>query len=45
LYSIAVAFSLPILASTLVFVAYTRVTSGFDIVIIFSSYSLFQLLH
>ncbi|KAJ6522451.1 hypothetical protein B0H19DRAFT_1277332 [Mycena capillaripes] len=29
--NIAVAFSLPILTSTLAFVAYTRVTSGFDI--------------
>ncbi|KAJ6548467.1 ABC protein [Mycena capillaripes] len=42
--NIAVAFSLPVLASTLAFVTYTRVTSGFDIAIIFSSYSLFQLL-
>ncbi|KAF7330282.1 ABC protein [Mycena venus] len=34
----------PVLASTLAFVTYTRVTSGFDIAIIFSSFSLFQLL-
>jgi ATP-binding cassette subfamily C (CFTR/MRP) protein 1 len=33
-----------VLASTLAFVTYTRVTSGFDIAIIFSSFSLFQLL-
>ncbi|KAJ7352413.1 ABC protein [Mycena albidolilacea] len=42
--NIAMAFSLPVLASTLAFVTYTRVTSGFDIAIIFSSFSLFQLL-
>ncbi|KAJ6577414.1 P-loop containing nucleoside triphosphate hydrolase protein [Mycena capillaripes] len=42
--NIALAFSLPVLASTLAFVTYTRVTSGFDIAIIFSSFSLFQLL-
>ncbi|KAJ7221015.1 ABC protein [Mycena haematopus] len=42
--NIALAFSLPVLASTLAFVTYTRVTPGFDIAIIFSSFSLFQLL-
>ncbi|KAJ6630972.1 P-loop containing nucleoside triphosphate hydrolase protein [Mycena sp. CBHHK59/15] len=42
--NIALAFSLPVLASTLAFVTYTRVTAGFDIAIIFSSFSLFQLL-
>ncbi|KAJ7454700.1 ABC protein [Mycena latifolia] len=42
--NIALAFSLPVLASTLAFVTYTRVTVGFDIAIIFSSFSLFQLL-
>lgn len=40
----ALAFSLPVLASTLAFVTYTHVTAGFDIAIIFSSFSLFQLL-
>ncbi|KAJ7510427.1 ABC protein [Mycena galericulata] len=42
--NMALAFSLPVLASTLAFVTYTRVTTGFDIAIIFSSFSLFQLL-
>ncbi|KAJ7164009.1 ABC protein [Mycena crocata] len=42
--NIALAFSLPVLASTLAFVTYTRVTPGFDVAIIFSSFSLFQLL-
>ncbi|KAJ7777514.1 ABC protein [Mycena maculata] len=42
--NMALAFSLPVLASTLAFVTYTRVTAGFDIAIIFSSFSLFQLL-
>ncbi|KAK7032833.1 ABC protein [Favolaschia claudopus] len=42
--NIALAFSLPVLASTLAFVTYTRTTSGFDVAIIFSSFSLFQLL-
>ncbi|KAJ7746385.1 ABC protein [Mycena metata] len=42
--NIALAFSLPVLASTLAFVTYTSVTAGFDIAIIFSSFSLFQLL-
>ncbi|KAJ7063750.1 ABC protein [Mycena amicta] len=42
--NMAVAFSLPVLASTLAFVTYTRATSDFDIAVIFSSYSLFQLL-
>ncbi|KAJ7086116.1 ABC protein [Mycena belliarum] len=42
--NIALAFSLPVLASTLAFVTYTHVTAGFDIAIIFSSFSLFQLL-
>ncbi|KAJ7650716.1 ABC protein [Roridomyces roridus] len=42
--NIALAYSLPVLASTLAFVTYTRATAGFDIAIIFSSFSLFQLL-
>ncbi|KAF7312081.1 ABC protein [Mycena indigotica] len=42
--SIALAFSLPVLAATLSFVTYTRLTAGFDIAIIFASFSLFQLL-
>ncbi|KAJ7758845.1 ABC transporter type 1, transmembrane domain-containing protein [Mycena maculata] len=41
---ITLEFSLPVLASTLAFVTYTRVTAGFDIAIIFSLFSLFQLL-
>ena len=36
------AFSLPILAATLAFVTYTHVVAGFDVAIIFSSLSLFQ---
>ncbi|KAF7327458.1 ABC protein [Mycena kentingensis (nom. inval.)] len=42
--NVAMAFSLPVLASTLAFVTYTRATAGFDIAIIFASFSLFQLL-
>nr|GAT50189.1 ABC protein [Mycena chlorophos] len=42
--NVALAFSLPVLASTLAFVTYTHVTPGFDIAVIFSSFSLFQLL-
>ncbi|KAF7375203.1 ABC protein [Mycena sanguinolenta] len=42
--NIALAFSLPVLASTLAFITYTRVIPGFNIAIIFSSFSLFQLL-
>ncbi|KJA26268.1 hypothetical protein HYPSUDRAFT_36540 [Hypholoma sublateritium FD-334 SS-4] len=42
--NVAMAFSLPILAATLAFVTYTHVVAGFDVAIIFSSLSLFQLL-
>ncbi|EJD07137.1 ABC protein [Fomitiporia mediterranea MF3/22] len=42
--NIALAFSLPVLAATLAFVTYTKTTSSFDVAIIFSSLSLFQLL-
>ena len=38
----AMAFSLPVLASTLAFVVYTRVVPGFDVAVIFASLSLFQ---
>ena len=38
----AMALSLPVLASTLGFVTYTNVTPGFDVAVIFSSLSLFQ---
>ncbi|KAF9484380.1 ABC protein [Pholiota conissans] len=42
--NVAAAFSLPVLAATLAFVTYTHVVPGFDVAIIFSSLSLFQLL-
>ncbi|KAF8183977.1 ABC protein [Pholiota molesta] len=42
--NVAAAFSLPVLAATLAFVTYTHVVAGFDVAIIFSSLSLFQLL-
>ncbi|KAF8972123.1 hypothetical protein BDZ97DRAFT_1913365 [Flammula alnicola] len=42
--NVALAFSLPVLAATLAFVTYTHVVPGFDVAIIFSSLSLFQLL-
>ena len=41
-FSMALAFSLPVLASTLAFVVYTRVVPGFDVAVIFASLSLFQ---
>ena len=41
-FSMAMALSLPVLASTLGFVTYTNVTPGFDVAVIFSSLSLFQ---
>jgi hypothetical protein len=40
--SVALAFSLPTLAATLAFVTYTHVVDGFDVAVIFSSLSLFQ---
>ncbi|KAG1887345.1 ABC protein [Suillus subluteus] len=42
--SFAVAMSLPVLAATLAFVTYTLTTHNFDVAVIFSSLSLFQLL-
>ncbi|KAI0073467.1 ABC protein [Panus rudis PR-1116 ss-1] len=42
--NIALAFSVPVLAATLAFVTYTSTSHGFDVAIIFSSFSLFQLL-
>ncbi|KAG6857211.1 hypothetical protein H0H87_007630 [Tephrocybe sp. NHM501043] len=40
----AFAYSIPVLAATLSFVTYTSTTAGFDVAIIFASFSLFQLL-
>jgi len=40
--SLALAFSLPVLAATLAFVTYTHVIPGFDVAVIFASLSLFQ---
>lgn len=42
--SIALAFSIPVLAATLSFVTYTGTAHDFNVAIIFSSFSLFQLL-
>ncbi|KAJ7500976.1 ABC protein [Mycena galericulata] len=42
--NIALAFSLPVLAATLAFVTYTETSKSFDVAIVFSSFSLFQLL-
>ncbi|KAJ7872415.1 P-loop containing nucleoside triphosphate hydrolase protein [Mycena leptocephala] len=42
--SIALAFSLPVLAATLAFVTYTETSEQFDVVVVFASFSLFQLL-
>ncbi|OCH94438.1 ABC protein [Obba rivulosa] len=42
--NVAAAFSVPVLAATLSFVTYTKTNPGFDVAIIFSSLSLFQLL-
>ncbi|KAG1832564.1 ABC protein [Suillus subalutaceus] len=42
--NLAFAMSLPVLAATLAFVTYTLTTHNFDVAIIFSSLSLFQLL-
>ncbi|KAJ7887998.1 hypothetical protein B0H13DRAFT_1888552 [Mycena leptocephala] len=41
---IALAFSLPVLAATLAFVTYTETSEQFDVVVVFASFSLFQLL-
>ncbi|KAJ3722534.1 ABC protein [Lentinula raphanica] len=40
----AFAYSIPVLAATLAFVTYTNLSSQFDIAVVFSSLSLFQLL-
>ncbi|THV08675.1 P-loop containing nucleoside triphosphate hydrolase protein [Dendrothele bispora CBS 962.96] len=40
----AFAYSIPVLAATIAFVAYTSTTEGFDVAVIFASLSLFQLL-
>ncbi|KAJ3741472.1 ABC protein [Lentinula detonsa] len=40
----AFAYSIPVLAATLAFVTYTKLGSEFDIAVVFSSLSLFQLL-
>ncbi|KDR69404.1 hypothetical protein GALMADRAFT_272012 [Galerina marginata CBS 339.88] len=42
--NVALAFSIPVLASTLAFVTYTKTTAGFDVAAIFTSLTLFQLL-
>ncbi|GJE88588.1 ABC transporter C family protein [Phanerochaete sordida] len=42
--NIALAFSIPVLAATLSFVTYTGTAHSFNVAIIFSSFSLFQLL-
>ncbi|TBU32613.1 P-loop containing nucleoside triphosphate hydrolase protein [Dichomitus squalens] len=42
--NIAAAFSVPVLAATISFVTYTSTSHGFNVAIIFSSLSLFQLL-
>ncbi|EKM58258.1 uncharacterized protein PHACADRAFT_171522 [Phanerochaete carnosa HHB-10118-sp] len=42
--NIALAFSIPVLAATLSFVTYTGTAHDFNVAIIFSSFSLFQLL-
>jgi ATP-binding cassette subfamily C (CFTR/MRP) protein 1 len=39
------AFSVPILASTLAFVVYTETSKAFDVAIVFASFSLFQVRH
>ncbi|KAF5371833.1 hypothetical protein D9615_009539 [Tricholomella constricta] len=43
-FSIAFAYSIPVLAAMLAFVTYTKITEDFDIAVIFASLSLFQLL-
>ncbi|KAJ3923547.1 ABC protein [Lentinula edodes] len=40
----AFAYSIPVLAATLAFVTYTKLSAEFDIAVVFSSLSLFQLL-
>ncbi|KAJ3535552.1 hypothetical protein NM688_g6963 [Phlebia brevispora] len=42
--NIAFAFTIPVLAATLAFITYTSTNHGFNVAVIFSSFSLFQLL-
>ncbi|KAI0091325.1 ABC protein [Irpex rosettiformis] len=42
--NLAFAFSIPVLAATLAFVTYTSTSHNFNVAVIFSSFSLFQLL-
>ncbi|KAL5526288.1 hypothetical protein ACEPAF_8011 [Sanghuangporus sanghuang] len=42
--NIAMGYSVPVLAATLAFVAYTKTSNSFDVAVIFASFSLFQLL-
>ncbi|KAJ7204157.1 ABC protein [Mycena pura] len=42
--NIAMASSLPVFAATLAFVTYTEISKDFDVAVVFSSFSLFQLL-
>ncbi|KAF7332750.1 ABC protein [Mycena kentingensis (nom. inval.)] len=42
--NVALAFSLPVLAATLAFVAYSETAPSFDVAVVFASFSLFQLL-
>ncbi|KAJ7259774.1 ABC protein [Mycena rebaudengoi] len=42
--NIAMAFSLPVIATTLAFVTYTETSKAFDVAVMFASFSLFQLL-
>ena len=44
IFSIALSFSVPVLAATLAFVTYTQTSHSFDVAIIFASLSLFTLL-
>ncbi|KAJ7888029.1 hypothetical protein B0H13DRAFT_1888578 [Mycena leptocephala] len=43
-HSIALVFSLPVLAATLTFVTYTETSKQFDVAVVCASFSLFQLL-
>lgn len=42
--STAFAYSIPVLAATLAFVTYSSTSTSFDVAVVFSSFSLFQLL-
>lgn len=43
--SAAFAYSIPVLAATLAFVTYTKITETFDVAVIFASLSLFQVVY